>query len=289
MMGKFSYLKRCMFRQFKNSRFSCPNCGEKSSVPVDRKYVISQLRRCSSCELLFRTPTEDAHDNELYYEHEYSQEKVTDLPSEAALSAFVENNFSGSELDWAHRIETLRLLGVLPGMRIFDFGCSWGYGSYQMAKAGYHVTGFEVSPTRRAFAQERLGIETVSDMEKFVTDQKTTGIFDVFFLSHVLEHVPCPAGVFEAGKALLRKGGLWVSFTPNGSEAARRVFPQWRQWWGEVHPHLIDDRFLDRAFHDWPRVIGSTPLSSVTLPSVPKLVRLDGLTGEELFFAARKA
>ena len=58
---------------------------------------------------------------------------------------------------------------------------------------------------------------------------------------------------------------IFVSFTPNGSEAHRRRNPRWNKLWGEVHPNLIDDRFLRRTFADWPRLLTSVPYICVAM------------------------
>jgi SAM-dependent methyltransferase len=286
-MGKVAYLRRSMAGQFVRRRFSCPSCSGSNNTVVSRKYVITQLRRCADCDLLFRTPIDDPAGNRDYYEGEYAQSFTTDLPSDESLAELIKNNFDGSEKSWAYYNDVLRRLGLGVGARIFDFGCSWGYGSYQMSRAGYSVIAYEIAPTRKRYAEQKLTVMTVADIEKGVSDPNLAGTFDCFFSSHVLEHVPRPATVFRFARALLRSGGVFVSFTPNGSEQARALFPEWNKWWGEVHPSFIDDHFLDRAFNRSPRVIGSSPVGAIDFPSKPILRRLDDLRGAELFFSAR--
>jgi cyclopropane fatty-acyl-phospholipid synthase-like methyltransferase len=225
--------------------------------------------------------------NSDFYENEYSAGFTTDMPSEADLSKLVSNDFTG-EKSWAYYNTVLARLGLVRGARIFDFGCSWGYGSFQMTKAGYSVIAFEIAPTRRKYAEEKLFVRTVLDMDEAVVNSAMTGAFDCFFTSHVLEHVPSPSRVFGFAEALLKKGGIFVSFTPNGSESARRSNLEWDRWWGEAHPNFIDDHFLDRSFQDWPRVVGSSPVGEIKFPSRSMMHRFDQLNGSELFFAARK-
>jgi SAM-dependent methyltransferase len=286
-MRKLVYLGRCFRAQFQRARFVCPNCGGADNTVVSRKLLLTSLRRCATCNLLFRTPTDDPSCNLNYYEQEYSQGFTTDMPSDDALASLVANNFDG-EKSWAYYNNVLKRLGLKKGARIFDFGCSWGYGSYQMVKAGYYVLAFEIAPTRRKYAEEKLSVPTVADMEEAVRDPKLVGTFDCFFSSHVLEHVPSPSKVFRFADALLRSGGLFVSFTPNGSEPAKRRFPEWEKWWGEVHPNFIDDRFLDHSFHHLPRVVGSSPVGQIEFPSRAEMHHLNQLSGAELFFSARK-
>ena len=276
-----------MMAQFDHTRFACPNCGSTQSTLISRKFFVPSLRRCEVCQLQFRAPTDDPSWNPNFYENEYSQGFTTDMPSEESLAGLIKSNFRG-EKNWGYYNDVLTRLGLQPGARIFDFGCSWGYGSYQMLKAGYSIVAFEVATTRRRFAEEKLRVRTVANMEETVNDLKLAGTFDCFFTSHVLEHVPSPSNVFRFADSLLRRHGLFVSFTPNGSQTARQIFPQWDKWWGQVHPNFIDDRFLDHAFRHLPRVVGSSPVGRIEFPSGPVMRRLDQLTGAELFFSARK-
>jgi cyclopropane fatty-acyl-phospholipid synthase-like methyltransferase len=91
------------------------------------------------------------------------------MPSDDALANLLANNFDG-EKSWAYYNDVLKHLGLRKGARIFDFGCSWGYGSYQMIKAGYYVLAFEIAPTRRKYAEKKLSVPTVADMEEAVRD-----------------------------------------------------------------------------------------------------------------------
>ena len=285
-MGRLAYLGRSLTSQFNDMRFKCPNCGNSKANIVDRKYVITQLRRCSECQLLFRTPNDEPSSNASFYESTYTQGFTTDLPSDTKLAALKESNFSGGEKDYSYYIRVLKELGVEPGAKVFDFGCSWGYGSYQFAKSGFQVTSFEIAPTRRRYAKEKLGVNAVDDMERAVED--LAGEFDCFFSAHVLEHVPAPGQAFHYALQLLKKNGIFVSFTPNGSSHCRSSSPDWSKWWGEVHPNFIDETFLDRSFRLSPRSVGSTPVSGASIPNNVQLKMLDDLARGELFFAARK-
>jgi 2-polyprenyl-3-methyl-5-hydroxy-6-metoxy-1,4-benzoquinol methylase len=287
-MGRLRYLVRCLAKQVDLTHFRCPNCGHSESSVVDRKYLVTQLRRCGRCSLLFRTPTDDPTKNQQFYEKEYAQGFTTELPSESALASLIATNFAGTEKDYAYYIEVLGQLGLAKGARIFDFGCSWGYGSYQLMRAGYDVVSFEVDRARRRFAREQLGVRSVDDMDALMTDPSHLGRYDCFFSAHVLEHVPRPAAVIAYARKLLAPNRLFVSFTPNGCAAFRKREPvAWSKLWGEVHPNFIDDVFLDAHFRDAPRAIGSSPVGAVALPSEAMLHVLDSLDRPELMFVAR--
>jgi 2-polyprenyl-3-methyl-5-hydroxy-6-metoxy-1,4-benzoquinol methylase len=261
-----------------------------ASAVVGRKYLVTQLRRCSHCRLLFRTPTDDPAGNRRFYETEYQQGFTTKLPSDSELLSLQATNFAGGEKDYAYYIGLLKQLGLRSDARIFDFGCSWGYGSYQLLRAGYAVTSFEIDRTRARFAREKLGVKCLDDMEALATDPDHVGRYDCFFSAHVLDHVPCPATVFAYARKLVQTGGLFVSFTPNGSAAFRnKDAVAWNKLWGEVHPNFIDDEFLGWQFRDEPRVIGSSPVSAVALSNDRRLYFLDALERSELMFVARLA
>lgn len=286
-MTKLAYLQRSLSSQFTPSRFACPSCNSSDNHVVDRKFLVTQLRRCHACGLMFRTPTDYPGFNATYYEDEYTQGFTTDIPSDAKLNEMKRCNFAGTEKSYSYYISVLTELGLKPGDKIFDYGCSWGYGSYQFAQAGFDVMSFEVAGGRRRFARDRLDVVTVDNMERAVTDVALA--FDCFFSAHVIEHVPSPAQAFDYAWQLLKQDGLFVSFTPNGSSAHRIASPSWSKLWGEVHPNFIDEIFLDRAFRLSPRVIGSSPVISASIPDGVAMKRLDCLDRDELFFAARKS
>jgi SAM-dependent methyltransferase len=236
---------------------------------------------------MFRTPTDDPSKNLLFYENEYEQGFTTDLPSDATLVEMKRTNFVGTENCYSYYIDVLTKLELKPGNRVFDYGCSWGYGSYQLAQAGFDVVSFEVAPRRSSYACEKLDVRTINEMDRGVND--FSGYFDCFFSAHVIEHVPSPAEAFSYAMRLLKRGGLFVSFTPNGCAAHRAVSPHWSKAWGEVHPNFIDDIFLDNSFKRSPRAVGSSPVLNASLPTQIELKRLNNLDGAELFFAARKS
>jgi 2-polyprenyl-3-methyl-5-hydroxy-6-metoxy-1,4-benzoquinol methylase len=175
----------------------CPDCGGTASTVVDRKYLLTQLRRCGSCRLQYRVPTDAPADNARYYEDEYDWGFTTTMPDDARLAQLKRNNFAGCDRDYAERIRLLRRCGLAGGgQRLFDYGCSWGYGSYQLMQAGFAVTAFEIAPTRRRFARDKLGVNTVDDVVATVADPAHRGTYDGVFACHVVEHVPRPTCLF---------------------------------------------------------------------------------------------
>jgi 2-polyprenyl-3-methyl-5-hydroxy-6-metoxy-1,4-benzoquinol methylase len=194
---------------------------------------------------LFRTPTTTPEENEAFYQMEYKQGFTSDVPGDAELHMLLTSKFVGHEKDYATYIAILRALGVKPGQSILDFGCSWGYGSWQLKQAGYNVVGFEISSLRSEYARVKLLVDATDELERIGPD----GSFDVFFSAHVLEHLPNLADTIAFAKRKLKPDGLFIGFTPNGSAGFRQLAPaNWRQIWGLVHPNLLDDVYYRRTF-----------------------------------------
>jgi SAM-dependent methyltransferase len=285
-MGKLSYLGRSLAQAAFPSRQLCANCGGRGDI-VARKYLVTALRRCRSCSLLYRAPTDRQQDAEEFYDDGYRQGMVTDLPSPERLADLKSGNWPEQDNYYARYAELLLRLGAPQGARVFDFGCSWGYGSYQLRQAGFNVKSFELSRPRGQFGVENLDIDLVGDLEGFTAE--AAGSFDVFLSSHVLEHVMQPSRAIEMGMAMLKPGGLFVSCFPNGSASLRRSHPgAWMKSWGMVHPNLIDGVFLAAQFQDLPILVGTSPIEPGPadiehLHAGSGLRAMDGLERHELF------
>lgn len=287
LSDKISYFGTMAQRKAFGSYFAYPNCSSQSSEFVDRKYLILELRRCSVCKLLFRSPTDAVGEGEEYYAGEYDEEFTTTLPDDEALQRLMEGSFSSTDGDYSQYIHILERLGLDPGSLVYDFGCSWGYGAFQLARAGYKVRGYEIAKHRRDYGCEKLGVR----FDDTFPPPRSPPL-DCFLCAHVLEHVPSVESVVAQAMPLLKPGGLFVSFTPNGSMALRGRWPKlWRKMWGRSHPNFLDDVFWRDRFKDCEYVITSN------IPTDEKIEewRLGGgqLVGRlnewELLFAARKA
>ncbi len=210
---------------------------------MDRKYGVLTLERCGNCRVLFRTPTTSSKESSRYYQAAYRQGFTTDLPTAQQLAQLKVEKFAGSGKDFSAQIAVLKALGVSSGARILDFGCSWGYGTWQLREAGFDAVGFELSTRRFEYARDVLSLPVVED------PWDDPDGYDVVFSSHVVEHVPDPVGLLKAAINSLRPGGIWISFCPNGSYDFKKSSPrEWHQLWGLDHPIFPDaDFFLHQA------------------------------------------
>ncbi len=261
----------------------CPNCGGRASAIVDRKYLITSLARCGECDLLFRRPANTEAELNGYYLSDYSTDK-TNTPRDRNPAKYADVEALKAVKDASEYVRVLRALGVGEGARVFDYGCSWGYGSAQLRAGGFDVTGYEISANNRKFAREVLGLAIVDDFKAFAQDLQAPA-FDVFFSSHVLEHLARLQPIFDLARRLVKPGGYFVFFVPNGSEVFMKANrTRWRRLWGEVHPLFLDERFFTKAFAGEPVLLGASPVDGAVLADFAANGRttLAPLDGKEL-------
>ncbi len=287
MKGKIRYLYVSAKKQLAGVGFQCPSCGCKDSAIVSRKYLVTSLRRCRECYLLFRAPTTSEEESLLFYQKDYSQGFTTDCPSHELLQKYLKRGFAGTEKDYKKYIEVIFAAGGKKGDKLFDFGCSWGYGSWQFLQEGFRVVAYEISVPRANYARANLGIETCLSL----TDVPDA-TFDIFFSAHVLEHVSCVKKVIDFGMRILKPNGLFVAFTPNGSEAHKRRNKEgWKKLWGMVHPNFLDDKYYKKQFFSKKHLVMSSPydLSLIKNWSEDKFIGVSSkLDGEELLVLVKK-
>jgi SAM-dependent methyltransferase len=138
-----------------------------------------------------------------------------------------------------------------------------------------------------------MGLNVV-DFERWSTLTENQQQLDVFFSGHVLEHVPRPSAIIRSAFSLLKKGGIFISFMPNGSASHRGTNSRWNSLWGQVHPNLIDEVFLNIQLSSYPRLIGSHidglsgELIDSVLGSTLPIAGFGPLEGEEIFAIAKK-
>jgi len=282
-MRSYRYLALCAWKSALGRSRSCPSCGRPAGEVIDRKYLVTALRRCRECLLLYRTPTTTAEENARFYQSDYEESTTTDLPDAARLDQLKAEDFASLSTSYLGCIEVIRGFGARAGQSVMDFGCSWGYGSHQLKQAGFEVQSFEISQPRADYARQHLAVETLA------LDAIPSAAYDVFLSCHVIEHVPSVEEMFMLGERALKPGGLFVAFTPNGSMERRRRDPEgWHRNWGGVHPQMIDDQFLMHAGSRRTFVAASNPYPLEALGVWNGSQTVYSMEGDELMLAFRK-
>jgi 2-polyprenyl-3-methyl-5-hydroxy-6-metoxy-1,4-benzoquinol methylase len=267
----------------------CPSCGGSPEPGVlDRRFGVMLLRRCSQCLLLYRTPTDTPVQSREFYQSDYTEETVTELPDLQTLEEMKSSDFF-SKGNLSPYIDLIRRFYPEQSAKLVDYGCSWGYNTWKFARAGFITTGVEVSRPRCDFGRAHLDVETHYSADELASE------YNVFFSSHVFEHVPSPRNSYREAKRLLGDhGGLFIVITPNGSDEFRKTRPtRWHELWGRKHPNFLDKRFWENLLGDVPHIIMSrsedgsvlAPLESIDPGHLANPIRCD-LSGEELIVVA---
>ena len=264
----------------------CPYCGRSDTRVIGTKRLVLQLRRCAGCRLMFRWPKDTSEFNRRFYQRQYREGITTDMPDKAPLENLKASIFSDTGKALAEKIALLKIL--LPHGRVLDFGCSWGYGTLQLAAAGYHAIGYEISEPRASIGRTSMGLTIISTEAEL---DRLNGSFDAVFASHVLEHVPEPAAVFDRIASLLKPDGFLLAFVPNcGGDEARLLGVEWGPMCCEKHPLALDAEFLEKALprHGLRSIAFSDPYAPADLVACwDRLATPRNLRGPELMVVAQ--
>jgi transcription elongation factor Elf1 len=256
---KIQYFADSALRYFSDK--SCPFCESKNVKVIDRKYLVTRLFECQDCHLYFRHPKDKQSFNVDFYQEAYTEYGITtNIPVPEELAVLKKQNFKNSEKDYSDKIESIKALTGGRGIKIVDYGTSWGYVSFQFKNAGFETQSFEISRAMGKKGNEVLGLDIKSDVGDLV------GGNDVFFSSHVIEHLSDIPFLFETAKKLLKDEGLLIVYCPNGSKAYRQLNPDvFTALWGLVHPNFISSDFYATVFKQHPFLITSSPYEDMSL------------------------
>jgi hypothetical protein len=268
-------------RRLPNQDLSCPACGSGDILLIKKKYLVTSLNLCRNCLLLFRLPKDTDVQNNKFYQDKYEQGFTTSLPDNLTIQNLMAISFRGTEKDYEYIIDILRAININPDQVILDFGSSWGYGSWQLRKAGFNVYSYEIGLTRARYSAEVLGCTLVSD--PFKVPEKV----DCLFCSHVIEHLPNPRLFWELASKIIDTHGVVVLFTPNGNLILERIDPaRYHQKWGQVHPFLLSAESLAIMAEKY-SFRGHAHTSPYDYKLIADGVHEQKLLGDELLFIAK--
>ncbi|MBI2995779.1 MAG: class I SAM-dependent methyltransferase [Candidatus Melainabacteria bacterium] len=284
-MARIQYLFKVLKKYLIKVEKQCPFCKGQEFGLIGRKYFLLQLLKCNACGLMFRYPTEEISESIKFYQDEYKEGMTTRLPDEFKFQEYLNTCFLNTEKDFSEKIRIVRLFK--SNGKLLDFGCSWGYGTLQLQKSGFDVTGFEISKERVNFGKIKLGLTILDDYS--LLHSMKNGSFDIIFSNHVLEHLSNLYSVFETFYKLLNKGGCLIIFVPNCSGIEKgEVFNAKKSYaFGEKHTMAFNDLFFKQNLtrYGFEVKCASTPYNTNNLFS--KVVAKDK-EYSELFVLAKK-
>ncbi|HET7087082.1 MAG TPA: methyltransferase domain-containing protein [Anaerolineae bacterium] len=120
-----------------------------------------------------------------------------------------------------YMITKLAIRYVQNGGKILDLGCGIGRTSVSLAKAGYDVTGLDVSEKAVNIARQIHKNGVAGSLHFIVGDeteplsQKFNERFDGVVCSEVIEHVEDYQSLLAVCRSVLKEGGFLILTTPN--------------------------------------------------------------------------
>ncbi len=106
-----------------------------------------------------------------------------------------------------------------PNSRILEVGCGPGYVSLELARAGFHVTAFDISQKAIDVAKKTLASNPFKDGfgtldYKVSSFEDFSGIFDVVLIRGAIHHMNDPEVVIRKAVDFLESGGLFLCIEP---------------------------------------------------------------------------
>ena len=137
----------------------------------------------------------------------------------------------------ADRSETAGRPGAMPHLetagrpvKVLDVGCGAGFFTILLAKAGYHVTGIDLTQEMIVKAQELIRLNgpfegnaevTVMDAEQLSFEDET---FDAIVTRNLTWTLPHPVEAYQEWYRVLKKGGVLLNFDAEYAKNAHSLF-----------------------------------------------------------------
>jgi SAM-dependent methyltransferase len=212
------------------------------------------LKECPTCGLLWLDPMPIVEDISKCYAGDYFCDKTSEIDSVpqkrflGGLRDFLRENIIYGYYGYTHLLKKKihgtigRVCGMNPLLRsraiygldelvpfwkqdmdalIVDVGCGAGDYLKMMQKLGWRVLGIEPHPAAAAILRKK----TIPVIEGTLFEAKLPDeSVDYVTMSHVIEHVPEPALIFDECFRILKKTGKLIVLTPNGQSFGSQIF-----------------------------------------------------------------
>ncbi|MBM4273524.1 MAG: methyltransferase domain-containing protein [Deltaproteobacteria bacterium] len=185
---------------------SCPICEKDDTRVVRRQHVQDLLITtvaCLGCGLVYHNPVSEDQDR---------RERGT---SHRQLHTGTSRNHRQHrklkqrlELQWPLLRRVFR-----PGLRIMEVGCGLGGVGGRLQRQGARVWGVEPDPEQAAYARDHWGLAVLP--KRFEELEWAGEPFDLFLVSHVIEHFPDPLAFLEKAGTMSHRGTRLFVETPN--------------------------------------------------------------------------
>ena len=157
---------------------------------------------------------------------------------------FDQHGETPAEVDFIERI-----LDLPSGSRLLDLCCGYGRHAIELARRGYRVTGYDLSPVMLARAQKnakQAGVEVKwreGDMRALELEEGFDGIINMFTSFGYFEQEDENFRVLKAVGAALKPGGRFLIETVNRDFIVRHFLS--RVWFRAGEMTVLEERAFD--------------------------------------------
>lgn len=154
----------------------------------------------------------------------------------------------------------------VPGRRLLDIGCGYGFFLKKMAEGGWQVEGIEVSKPGREYARSKLGLHIhARPVESMAFPENR---FDVATLFYVIEHVYDPQRLLKEVHRILNPGGMLLLRWPHSTPVVKVMGPLSKRYdvyhtpyhLYDFNPKTIKQLLLQTGFREVESMIGGHTL-----------------------------
>jgi len=260
----------------------CPLCAQEAyriltSAPGYQHGTTYSIYECASCLSSFALPlvSDDSLYNLIYANIEsvpgYSRyfNYAHEVLKQQNPLAYLSNQ---EESYWAVASHVTSRKKIDKELKILEVGCGMGYFSFALHKAGFNVTGVDLSPTAVDWARKHYG--PFYECKSLQSIKESGEKFDVIVMNQLIEHIPEVHRFIAEALSLLSPKGELLLTTPNksaypGVEWETELPPVHLWWLGEeamnfiARRHGCDIAFIDFTLFYDSHVRVKTPGSSI--------------------------
>lgn len=210
----------------KNETPACFVCGSKSNFFCSKNNF--NIYKCKNCRLIFVWPTPSVEEDMIYDSNYFS----------GAVLGFGYVDYDKDKISQKGFLIKLlsKIVSSLPERgNLLDVGAATGYFVELASKFGFNSEGIDISSHSVSVGKKKGLNLSVGTIEKM---NYREGHFDIITMLDVLEHLKNPKLSLNKACFFLRKDGLFVINTPDGSSFWARIFGS--KWHSLVPPeHLF--------------------------------------------------
>ncbi|OEU67535.1 MAG: hypothetical protein BBJ57_10850 [Desulfobacterales bacterium PC51MH44] len=179
---------------------SCLFCGESARYVYDMDEY--QVYQCVSCGTGFVHPMPAGSALSKLYDGFLPDLNVKKMPGMLNIASRLFQQF---DLEKGHHLKML------------DIGSGGGYFCKAFEELNYGLATYvDLDPQSCRFAQKKLGLERVYNVDAMRIHEITKETYDFMYCRHLIEHMPDPTGFLLRIIESLNTGGIFVVQFPNG-------------------------------------------------------------------------